>query len=772
MRKSVILALCFSLSFLMGNLFCFAQNKQKPKVALVLSGGGAKGIAHVPLLEKLDSLNIVPDLVVGTSMGSIVGGLYAMGYSGDSIAAIVATIDWSFIFEEKISLKDVSIEEKPEFDKYLTELDLIDGKPKVRSELLNDQGIRELFSVLTYPVISVDNFDDLAIPYRAIAVDIVNGEVVVMGDGKLRDAMRSSMSIPGVFKPVEYKNTLLVDGGVLNNFPTDIAKEMGADIIIGSDVGGGMAPKEKLGNLTNLLFQTGMLNSNLLNPANRELCDILLIHDTKENFSSADFNKSDAIYDSGFPAVDRNIDKLIALSKQLNQYEQREVVLPEMPSKLKVDEFRFEDISSANVDLVKARSNLKEGEYYEIMDVINGIERVMGTTLFENINFDGELDREDIVVTLKGVEHAQHRVKASLHYDEYRGVGILMNYTGRNILGKASKLLFTVDIAEQPKFRALHQIHFGEKKNNWWRTEFWAEHLRQDLFKNGETVDNVKHHFYAVNTHFNFNTNALNSYIGMGAEYRHTKLFPSVNPELDDNFLNLRSYYYNHLEGFVHHSFNSMDAKRFATRGSSVYARLSQSFLSDVKAEYSTGFLPDVDGQTNGFARFNLESEHRIVIGEKSSLVIGANAGFIFENSAGDDDISFRFYGVAGQYTLGGYLENSRFASHRFNGLHEDELIATQFMNVDLGVQWNPINDVYITPHVDIASVGFGDFPDFLDDAFNPDGNWQETTEESLLLSAGALFEYDSILGPVKLDFSWVNEIDKVRIFFGVGMFF
>lgn len=130
----------------------FSQD-EKPKVALVLSGGGAKGVAHIPLLQVLDSLGIVPDIIIGTSMGSVVGGLYAMGYSGDSIASIVKDIDWDELLGGDVLLEDVSIEEKSEFKKYLIELDLVKGKPKLSPALLSDQKLREYLSSLTYPVL-------------------------------------------------------------------------------------------------------------------------------------------------------------------------------------------------------------------------------------------------------------------------------------------------------------------------------------------------------------------------------------------------------------------------------------------------------------------------------------------------------------------------------------------------------------------------------------------------------------------------------------------
>ena len=266
--KKFILILAISL-LCITTQFVKAQ-EEKPKVALVLSGGGAKGLAHIPVLQALDSLGIVPDIVIGTSMGSVVGGLYAMGYSGDSIAAITKDIDWDVILGGQIALMDVSVEEKSQYKKYLADFDLIKGRPKINSALLNDQLLREFISLLTYPVFNIDDFDDLAIPFRSMTTDIVNGKEVLLSKGSLGLAMRASMSIPGVFRPVPYNNTLLVDGGILNNFPVDVAKDMGYDIIIGSTVGGGMAKKEDLSSIVTLLFQSSMLTSNLKDPESKE----------------------------------------------------------------------------------------------------------------------------------------------------------------------------------------------------------------------------------------------------------------------------------------------------------------------------------------------------------------------------------------------------------------------------------------------------------------------------------------------------------------------
>jgi len=425
--------------------FLSAQEK-KPKVVVVLSGGGAKGIAHIPFIQTLDSLGIVPDLVVGTSMGSIVGGLYAMGYSGDSIANIALNANWDKLLSGDISLSDVSVEEKSEFKKYLVNLDLKKGKPQINDALVNDQNLREFLSLLTYPVYRVNDFDKLVIPYRAIATDIVNGKKVIIDGGSLLVAMRASMSIPSIFKPVSYENTLLVDGGILDNFPTDVAKEMGADIIIGSDVGGGMAPIEKLDNIATILFQTGMLTSNLINPENRRLCNILIDHIPNLSYSTGDFSKSREIYEEGKIATLQNKGALVELSEKLKDYPKRSHELPDVEPEFILDTIIYKNISEDNLKLVKARTNIETNKKYKPEALIEGIDRAMGTNLFRQITFASYTRDNKLGIEINGFEKSKHQLNGSLHYDAYRGVGLILNYTGRNTIGEASRLLLTLDV--------------------------------------------------------------------------------------------------------------------------------------------------------------------------------------------------------------------------------------------------------------------------------------------------------------------------------------
>ncbi|WP_264552363.1 patatin-like phospholipase family protein [Flavobacterium sp. N2038] len=747
------------------------SQEKKPKVVLVLSGGGAKGIAHIPLLQKLDSLHIVPDLIVGNSMGSIIGGLYAMGYSGDSIEKITKNIYWDKLLGGGQSLRSVSAEEKREFQRYLVGIGVKDGKLNSVGSLLNDQNLREYLSELTYPVYNVKDFDSLPIPFRAMATDLVEGKEVILSKGNLAYAMRASMSLPAIFKPMPYGKSVLVDGGVLNNFPTDIAKQMGADIIIGSDVGGGMEPIDKLNNIMTVLMQTSMFPSNIKNPANRDLCTILVDHLPNLRFSTADFADSNEIYKDGKIATNQNLPALIALSEKLRGFPQRTHGLPDMPKEFVLDTIIYKKISPENLPLVVGRANLKTHVKYTTKDLIAGINRAMGTNLFDEITYNYFIKDEDkLGITLFGFERAKNQLNTSVHYDTYRGVGIIFNYTARNVLADASRLLITADIAEQPKARINYQKNFGGHREWWWASEAYGAFLRQEIYINGKASDNILYNAFEFNNEINRNLNSLKSYFGFGLSYHYTNLKPKYDREYNPNSINITNYSFNNIEMNMHYSYNDMDKVFFATNGTIIKANVSRSFLTDLDTSFSDPNLMPISGKTNGYTKFGFGIEKRLLLKKKITGIIGFDSYFIFQDKLKEDQIPFSGFGYAAKYFLGGIIPSSGSNRFSFAGLHEDELNVTQYMGLKLGSQINIIGKIYLTPHFNIATVGFDTFDDYLDHAFNPKGNWDENLEPSLVISGGAAISYQSILGPIHFDTSWINNIDKVRLFFSVGL--
>lgn len=234
--------------FLLSILFFLASGvyAERPKVGLVLAGGGAKGFAHVGVLKVLEDNGIHVDYIAGTSMGGIVGALSAYGYSAREIEKEISAIDWSGLFFDDKNRSYMSYRNKTAASKYFMTLGFDWHGLRNSPGLISGQKIQDKFYHLVGPCSDSDNFDDLPIPFRCVATDIITGEEVILKDGSLADAMRSTMSIPGVFHPVPKGDYLLVDGGVVNNLPVDVMKDMGADIIIAVTLSNNVADREDL----------------------------------------------------------------------------------------------------------------------------------------------------------------------------------------------------------------------------------------------------------------------------------------------------------------------------------------------------------------------------------------------------------------------------------------------------------------------------------------------------------------------------------------------
>lgn len=256
---------------------CKPADSTRPSVGLVLSGGGARGAAHVGVLRVLEEMEIPIDCITGTSMGAVVGGFYAAGWSPDEIERELLAIDWTELFRGEAPRRNLSFRRKEDDIRYI---DFDAGLRKGRIALPHGAAASAVLDYLlrskTLSVAGIHDFDQLAIPFRALAADLATGEEVVLDRGELSRAIRASMSIPGVFPPVELGERILVDGGVLNNLPVEAARAMGADVIIAVDVGTPLLKKEELGSITGIAFQALSLAAKRRVDAQKLDADILL----------------------------------------------------------------------------------------------------------------------------------------------------------------------------------------------------------------------------------------------------------------------------------------------------------------------------------------------------------------------------------------------------------------------------------------------------------------------------------------------------------------
>src|ERR1700760_374667 len=249
MRAYHHLFICFLLLQLAGR--ASAQSGQpgpRPKIGVVLSGGGAKGLAHIGILKAIDSAGLKVDYITGTSMGSIIGGLYAIGYPADSIEKIARGIDWDLLLSNQSNMRSMIMDEKGEYGRYDIELPWVNHWFRFSTGVIEGQELWLKFSELFRPVYKIKDFSKFSIPFRCIATDVSTGDAVVLDSGEIVPALRASMAIPSVFTAVEYNGHKLVDGGVVRNFPVTDVREMGASYVIGSNVSGPLRSSQQVTN--------------------------------------------------------------------------------------------------------------------------------------------------------------------------------------------------------------------------------------------------------------------------------------------------------------------------------------------------------------------------------------------------------------------------------------------------------------------------------------------------------------------------------------------
>lgn len=303
MKKRILTFLyCLFLGFMLsvGTMATQEESSDRPKIGLVLGGGGARGFAHLGVIQWLEEQQIPIDYVAGTSMGGLIGALYAMGYSPREMTELVRDLSWDQLMAAAPPYADLTFRRKQDANQYPVRLELGWNKGLATPSGLNPgHFIGHLFDRLSLPYWEVEDFDDLPIPFRCVATDMEKGEVVVLDSGSLAMALRATMAIPGVFTPVEIDGKLLADGGVLDNLPVTAAKEMGADVIIAVNVGSPLSDRKALESLLGLVNQSITIMMLDKVRENMQLADILVVPELK-GYETLDFKDFEKIREQGF----------------------------------------------------------------------------------------------------------------------------------------------------------------------------------------------------------------------------------------------------------------------------------------------------------------------------------------------------------------------------------------------------------------------------------------------------------------------------------------
>lgn len=592
----------YSTLFLDSTRIMLPLKQDRPKIGVVLSGGGAKGIAHVGTLRLMEKLGIPVDYIAGTSMGAIIGGLYAYGYTADELDTILRKADWNMLLSDKPLRKDVYLTEKLTEDQYLFSLPFGQKKSLIPIGFLRGQHITNLFYSLTSNSCTTHHFSEFNIPFFCIATDVITSNQVILNQGNLAQSMRASMAIPGVFSPVEIDSMLLVDGGLVNNFPVEELKALGADIIIGVDVGFRYKGKENLKNMANLLETTMFMHSKDKIFANRKLCQVLITPNLT-GYGTYSFGAVDSLLSRGYSAAYEHYDELKAIADALSEYE-KDLPLEKIPyhpkdmvylSGLEYSGFRKFSPQYANQLLqIEGKGWVKQ------TDITRGIERLYGSLVFEEVTYEFLPDttkNDHYILKIKVVESPTNALSLGLRFDNQRSAALLAGVIFRDLGIPNARLTIDGELSKLPSlnvdFLMMPQWKKSDKQYSFWKPSVGASYNfflvnNEYLYHNVEERNqpssefSLQSHKLSIYAQSNWKQNILG--VGVRIDYSHiSEKFSTGTTKLQNNFFYAVPFLY-----FLH---NSFDAKFFPKQGVNVDVSVSFPLGMGVESPMASRFL-------------------------------------------------------------------------------------------------------------------------------------------------------------------------------------
>lgn len=724
---------------LCGFLFtAFHVNAQKPesrrpKIGLVLSGGGARGLAHIGVIKILEQYGIQVDYVVGTSMGSLVGGLYASGYDAAALEKTALTIDWDYYLNDTISRRDLSYDEKKDDGRFMVSIPFYKKVEAPRiTGVIEGVKLHSLLNRLLSHVRTVRNFNDLSIPFACVATDIYTGDAVILKRGHLPTALRASMSIPSIFSPVEIDGRLLVDGGLVLNFPVSVAREMGADIIIGVDVGTPLYKKGEVLTIPKIIDQMSSFKGADSTKKQRELCDILITPDL-DGFYSTDFDRTAEFIAQGEKAAILHAGELQALADEQNRagVTRREKVHPDGPDeKILISGLRVEGLKNVSSQMLDSRLQLDFPSFLAVNDIENAVSRAYGSRFFKSVTYRIDQEGPENFLVIKVEETAVDFFNVGIRYDSDLLASILLNAEFKNILGEGSRLDIEARLGENPAFYSGYRSGTGWPVGFGFGSEIWFESIEAYTYVNSDVSGEHKFTAYGMNLFSNMLV-YHDFELGLGLRKEFIRIDDVISL---DNYSRSTADYLNPYI-FIH--LDTIDRSSFPGSG----------IIVDGEAMYISSTLSIIEAETISAQRYFLNTGIYIPLHARVTFVLNHFIGVI----QGEDAPVVYFFSIGGMNTL-------RNIVFPFVGLNYMEALGTNINAAGAGLQVELFKNFFITPRANAARI-----KDSTKDVVTGNIN----TVYGYGLTAG----YLSLIGPIQATISRGSN-HEIHFHFNIGFMF
>ncbi len=731
------------------------EKDNRPKIGLVLSGGGAKGLAHIGILKAIERAGLKIDYITGTSMGAIVAAMYASGYSAEQIEHYARTLDWMKLISSKPMYQDIGIENKDEFNNYLITMPMKGIRPQLSSGIFIPYEVTLMLKEIFFPVYDITDFSKLKIPFKCVAADVGTGDAVVLDHGDLAFATRCSMAIPGVFSAVEYGDTKLIDGGVVRNFPVKDVREMGADYVIGVNLFSGLTPAEDVNSAIDVMLQVTNFRDAKDLEEEKAICDMIIEPDVAQ-YNAASFAAADTILLIG----DRKGEEYEPLFKQLADKLYYDYGVPYAKveglsaynSQVRIAKFQIEGLDKTPSSFLKHTLNLHEGQQYTPQDFTNAIKFAMSTGYYKNISYDlipVEDSPNSVIFKCTVQENPQSSLKIGLSYNTFTGASVFLDYQRRNLFDKHSITDYKIAISKNFRARVKNRRYFGNRNNFYTDAKFDFSCFKFSSYNDDDEKDNDYTYDHSDLSFTVGHAYSLTSDISFKIGWENFHLDPEiVSPAYIKG--NISNFYL----GFARRK-NTLERKFLPRTGVRIDAECYVAFKPNISVKnilledsvYIRDYLDE-----NIVARATCRAEFHQAVAKKLSLseVIAAaigynNKAFVHKTAVGGCEqhlpSHFNFYGLV--------------AARRF----ESTMAMARF-----SLQYNFMGELYFLLHAN-AGITFQNLDAYIhdDESFKVD-DW--------LFGGGATIAYNFFdLLPMDITLMYSPE-DKFNVSVNVGFFF
>ncbi len=730
--------------FILIFILTYGQNSEESKtdlkVGLVLSGGGARGFAHVGVIKVLEEAGVRVDFVGGTSMGAIIGSLYASGYNAKEIDSLIKKIDFEKIMLDEIPRKAKPFYEKERGENHALVFPINNKKIGLPIALSKGQNVLNLITELLQHVDTISDFNQLPIPFICIATDIETGKEVVLNKGFLPRAVQASGAFPTLLEPVEIDGKLLVDGGVVNNFPVDEVLKMGADIIIGVDLGTSLDKREDLNSAVKIVNQ--IMSFQIYANYDKQIANTdIHIHPNLNGFGVTSFNSYDTIYKLGEKSARLQFDKLVKIA---NQQSNKRVHIPvvHQSKEIYIKRIDIEGNQDYTRQYIKAKMQIEEGKTITRSKFLDGVNNLSATGNFSNIQYQIIDDDDGSIIKLKLKQDENFAyIKLAAHYDDLYKTAVLANITAKHVLTKNDIVSLDMILGDNIRYNLDYFIDNG---SNW----SFGLKSRYNTFNTDVNFDWVNSNLNKIDLKYRDFTNLLyfqtvfnrRFALGIGAEHKNIRAYTetfvtSTSSENNDRNYFDKSNYYNFISYL---KYDTYDKKYFQKSGVNL----------DLDFRWYL-FSSDYNDDFNSFSQLMGKFGYAYTFFDKLTLHFITEAGFTIGSN--ENEIL--------DYHLGGLGENYINTFIPFYGYEFATLTADGFLLSTLKARYELFKDNYLMTGISAARVE--------EDLFN-EGRIFENTKLGFDLGYGV----DSLIGPIEINVTYSPDTRGTYWYFNLGYWF